>query len=211
MDETERVTCSQPHERPRIWIAVAFFASGFSALVYQVVWQRVLYANFGINIESVTIVVTAFLAGLGIGSLVGGKLSLSERLALPIFAAIEISIGLYGWMSVPLFRSLANGVTNVGPSGVSILLVGLIVVPTTLMGATLPILVAHSVRRSIGVGASMGRLYFANTAGSALAALACSAVLMGTLGESRTVHLASAANIVVGLFVLAVGSSKRAT
>ncbi len=58
-----------------MWLGPAFLASGFAALIYQVVWQRVLFAVFGINIEAVTVVVTAFLLGLGFGSLLGGHLS----------------------------------------------------------------------------------------------------------------------------------------
>src|SRR5262249_6293057 len=52
-----------------------FFLSGFAALIYQIVWQRVLFAAFGVNIESVTITVSLFMFGLGVGSLVGGVLS----------------------------------------------------------------------------------------------------------------------------------------
>src|SRR2546427_2232945 len=54
------------------WLCVLFFLSGFPALLYQVVWQRALFTIYGVNIESVTVVVSAFMLGLGLGSLVGG-------------------------------------------------------------------------------------------------------------------------------------------
>ena len=73
----------------------AFFASGFAALVYQVVWQRSLFSIYGVNIESVTIVVSAFMLGLGLGSFVGGKVSARPGVALlRWFGAIELSIGV---------------------------------------------------------------------------------------------------------------------
>src|ERR1700688_5063058 len=60
---------------PMPWIYYLFFFSGFPALIYQIVWNRALFALYGVNIESVTVVVTGFLLGLGRGSLVGGFLS----------------------------------------------------------------------------------------------------------------------------------------
>ena len=60
---------------PLGFLYLVFFVSGFAALVYQVVWQRALFAIYGVNIESVTIVVSAFMLGLGLGSFAGGKLS----------------------------------------------------------------------------------------------------------------------------------------
>src|SRR5262249_59493759 len=65
-----------------------FFLSGFPALFYQIVWQRSLFAIYGVNIESVTVVVSAFMLGLGAGSLAGGRLSARPRLPrlLPLFA-----------------------------------------------------------------------------------------------------------------------------
>src|SRR5712675_523001 len=63
------------------WPCLFFFVSGFPALLYQIVWQRALFTLYGVNIESVTMVVTAFMLGLGLGSLAGGRLS--ERRGMP--------------------------------------------------------------------------------------------------------------------------------
>src|SRR5712675_1139697 len=89
----------------RAWIYVVFFLSGFAALLYQIVWQRALFAIYGINVEAVTIVVTAFMVGLGLGSLAGGALSRAPgRPALALFGAIELGIGAFGLQSLALFR-----------------------------------------------------------------------------------------------------------
>src|SRR5882757_2065065 len=63
------------HRQKEIFfLALLFFCSGIPALIYQIVWQRALFAIYGVNAQSVAVVVTAFMVGLGIGSLVGGRL-----------------------------------------------------------------------------------------------------------------------------------------
>ncbi len=79
------------------YIAVLFLVSGFSALIYQVVWQRVLFTTFGINSEAVTVIVSVFMFGLGVGALAGGYLqSKFTAYLLPIFVGLEILIGIFG-------------------------------------------------------------------------------------------------------------------
>src|ERR1700710_1887623 len=85
-------------------LCVLFFLSGFPALIYQLTWQRALFRIFGVNIESVTIVVTAFMLGLGLGSLAGGYLSKRAGLPLlPLLAAIELATGAFGLGSLAIF------------------------------------------------------------------------------------------------------------
>jgi len=180
------------------WIYVLFFISGFPALIYQIVWQRALFAIYGVNVESVTIVVSAFMLGLGIGSLLGG--AVSKRAGLPmlaVFGGIELSIGAFGAGSLHIFHWA--GVYTAGASLplTGLLAFALVLLPTTLMGATLPILVAHLVRLSANVGSSVGMLYFVNTLGSAVACLAAAAYLMRLLGESGCVTAAAACNFTI--------------
>ena len=82
-----------------------FFFSGFAAIIYQIVWQRVLFTSFGTNIEAITIVVSVFMFGLGVGSIVGGYLSkIFNQKLLFLFMLIEIGIGLFGLISIPLIK-----------------------------------------------------------------------------------------------------------
>src|SRR6267154_5940436 len=95
--------------RPITWIHPLFFCSGFPALIYQIVWQRALFAIYGLNIESVTIVVSGFMLGLGLGSLIGGRLSNSRRLApVTLFAGAELLTGIFGVVSLQLFHRIAE-------------------------------------------------------------------------------------------------------
>src|SRR6266511_6391033 len=85
-------------------LCVLFFFSGFPALIYQLTWQRALFRIFGVNIESVTIVVTAFMLGLGFGSLAGGWLSKRRGIPLlPLLAAIELLTAAFGMFSLAIF------------------------------------------------------------------------------------------------------------
>src|SRR5260370_20783779 len=78
-----------------------FFLSGFPALLYQIVWQRALFTLYGVNVESVTMIVTVFMLGLGLGSLAGGRLSTHPRLRpLLAFGFLEFSIRLFGFPSL---------------------------------------------------------------------------------------------------------------
>ena len=154
--------------------------------------------------------VTAFLAGLGLGSLAGGRISKRGGTSLLFaFATVEIAIGLYGVISVSLFRWIANFSAGMSASATGALTFALVLIPTFFMGATLPLLVAYVVNTNRSVGRSVGQLYFANTAGSALASLMTAAFLMKNLGESKSVAVAAAINLVVGSSVLLMWSLER--
>lgn len=184
----------------RAWIYLVFFLSGFAALLYQIVWQRALYAIYGINVESVTMVVTAFMLGLGLGSLGGGAISNDKRRpVLLMFSLVELGIGLFGAVSLSVFHAVGEvtlGMSTVGTFVVTFLLV---LVPTLLMGSTLPLLVAHLVRSSGNVGKSVGTLYFVNTLGSAFASAAAVLVVLGHAGQSGSVRIAALLNLTVSL------------
>lgn len=185
------------------WWYVLFFISGFPALLYQIVWQRSLFAIYGVNIESVTIVVTAFMLGLGLGSLAGGALSKRQDFPLlPAFGIVELGIGLFGIVSLKVFHWAALFSAGSAPFETGVMAFSLVLIPTMLMGSTLPMLVAHTVRINSNVGASVGVLYAVNTLGSAIACFAAAAFIMWRLGESGSIRLAATLNGVVGALVL---------
>lgn len=180
-----------------------FFLSGFPALIYQIVWQRALFTIFGVNIESVTVVVSAFMLGLGIGSLCGG--AMSRRAGLPllaIFGAMELGIAAFGVVSLPLFQWVARSMAGAPPLQSFLLTFALVLLPTICMGATLPLLVTQLVRISGHVGRSVGMLYFVNTLGSAVACFAAAMWMLGALGMAGSVWLAAGINGAIGLAVL---------
>jgi len=180
-------------------VAALFFCSGFPALIYQIVWQRALFAIYGVNVQSVAVVVSAFMLGLGIGSLVGGWLSEKFPLrGILIFGVCELGVAAFGLISLRLFHWV-SGFTAGSNLGITILFSFLLLIlPTMLMGATLPLLVEQLVRSSRNVGYSVATLYFVNTLGSAVACFVCAQVLMRNFGQSGSVTVAACMNALVG-------------
>jgi predicted membrane-bound spermidine synthase len=191
-------------------MAALFFCSGFPALIYQIVWQRVLFSIYGVNVQSVAVVVSAFMLGLGIGSLVGGRVSekFPDR-GISIFGICELAVAGFGLISLRLFHWAS--VFTAGTSLGYIILFSflLLILPTMLMGATLPLLVEQLVRSSRSVGYSVATLYFVNTLGSAVACYVCAQVLLRNFGESGSVTLAACLNTVVGATAFLYGRSQR--
>jgi spermidine synthase len=182
---------------------ILFFISGFPALIYQIVWQRSLFTIYGVNIESVTMIVTIFMLGLGLGSLAGGRLSTIRALPIPIvFGVIEIGIGLFGVASLAVFHRVALWTAGASTARTGLITAGLLLLPTLLMGSTLPLLVTHVLRINRNVGESVGLLYAVNTLGSAAACLIAALFAMRLLGQSGSIRMAAALNFIVGCSAL---------
>ncbi|MDD3372000.1 MAG: methyltransferase domain-containing protein, partial [Alphaproteobacteria bacterium] len=186
-------------------LLVLFFFSGFPALLYQIVWQRALFRIFGVNIESVTITVTAFMLGLGLGSLAGGLLSRVQRFSpLLLLAAIEILTGIFGHFSMDIFQAAGEHVLGMPLAVTASVTLALVLIPTLLMGATLPLLVSYAVRLSSSVGSSVGQLYYVNTLGAGAVCLLASVTIFPFLQSMQmAVDIAVAMNAAVALGALA--------
>ena len=183
-------------------LSLLFLISGFAALIYQIVWQRVLFTTFGVNIESVTVVVSVFMFGLGIGSLVGGLLSKRFGSYLPhLFLLCELIVGLFGIISVPLMKAVSEATLDRSLPAVALVTYLLLCIPTIFMGATLPILVTHLDRYYRSVSTSLVRLYFLNTLGSGIACFVTVDILFRLLGQQAVVLAAALCNLAVGFLV----------
>jgi spermidine synthase len=199
--------------RTRVLCVLIFF-SGFPALIYQFTWQWALPDIFGGSIEAVTIVAAAFMLGLGLGSLAGGWLSKRHGIPLlPLLAAIELVSGACGLASLQIFNSVGDLAGALPPTVTAAAALALVVVPALPMGATLPLLVNHLVRRSGRVGNAVGLLYCVNFLGAAAACLACLLLLFPfvfpILGLPGAVYAAVAINAAVALAALVVQWRER--
>jgi spermidine synthase len=192
-------------------ISVLFFFSGMPALVYQIVWQRALFSIYGVNAESVAVVVAAFMLGLGLGSLLGGWLSSClPRQAILLFGVAELGVAAFGLASLRIFHWAARYTAGSNLPSTIVFSILLLIVPTMLMGATLPLLVEHLVRFSGRVGYSVALLYFANTFGSAVACFFCATFLLRDFGQSGSIRIAASLNTLVGVTTVLLGRSKGA-
>ena len=197
-------------------LRVAFFASGFAALLCQIVWQRMLGVFAGSDTVSAALVVGAFLAGLGLGSIIGAKWAdrLTPAQALLGFALAETGVALFALVSKYfLYDWLATGLAGKvdDPAAVFALCFSGLVVPTTLMGLSLPLL-SRAVATSIAdLAERIGSLYGLNTLGAGLGAIVGGWVLVGVLGFVGTLYLAAAIEMLAVLLALSLWRQLRGT
>ncbi|HYF08338.1 MAG TPA: fused MFS/spermidine synthase, partial [Acetobacteraceae bacterium] len=195
-------------------LAVAFFASGFAALLCQIVWQRMLGIFAGSDTVSAALVVGTFLAGLGLGSIIGAKVAdrLSPARALIGFALAESGVAVFALLSKAfLYDFLATDLAGVvdNPTAIFALCFAGLVLPTTLMGASLPLL-ARAVATSLDtVAERIGSLYGLNTLGAGLGALVGGWMLVGHLGFVGALVLAAALDLGAALLALTLLPSLR--
>ena len=176
-------------------LSALFLCSGMPALIYQIVWERVLFSIYGVNSQSVAVVVGAFMLGLGLGSLLGGRLSTRfPKHGTFLFACAELGVAVFGLASLRIFHLFAAFTSGASLPAVVFYSLLLLLVPTMLMGATLPLLVEELVRTSGSVGNSVSRLYFVNTLGSAIACYLCATFLLREFSQSGAVSLAAILN-----------------
>lgn len=173
-----------------------FFMSGFSALIYQIIWQRALFTIYGTNSESIAVVVAVFMLGLGLGSLAGGELS-RRGISTPVrlFAIAEAGIGLFGLASLPIFSVLGSLTAGVGIATAGVLAFLVLLLPTLMMGATLPLLVGHLIKIDENVGTVVGDLYYVNTLGSAVGCVCIGLFLFYFLGMVGAIVMAALINL----------------
>ena len=184
------------------WLVCLFFFSGFSALIYQIVWQRMLFTFFGVNIESVTLIVIVFMFGLGVGALIGGFVSKIFKNHLPmIFFFVEIGIGFFGAFSGMLIDWIGVQTTNYSQLWIMLTVYAFLAFPTLCMGMTLPILVEYLERHIKNVGKSVGTLYSINTLGSAVACIITAEIFFVFFGQTISLWIAAFFNLLVGYLV----------
>jgi len=198
-----------------VLILCCFFFSGMTGLIYEILWTRMITKVIGNAPFAVSIVLSVFMAGLGIGGYIGGKLTDRAKNNIQLVAVygfLEITIALYG-MLIPLLLNFLmplqsafynrlfdyflyyNILTVIGCSFV-------ILIPAVCMGATLPVLSRFFIVNLSHVGTRLGRLYGLNTLGAAFGAMLCGFLLIRHLGMWGTMGIAAAFNMIIGLFCI---------
>ena len=160
------------------WIYFLFLFSGIASLIYQVVWVRMLTLVFGHTIYSVSIVLSAFMAGLGLGSYLWGKTIDKSGKPLLIYGKIEIFIGVSGALafnSIIEFLTYLCLVASITARLIiifqqilkAVLAFSLVLIPTIFMGATLPVMCKYFATEDANLGQQVSYLYSINTLGAA--------------------------------------------
>ncbi len=190
-------------------IKAVFFLSGIAALIYQIAWQRMLFTAFGVDLESVTIIISVFMAGLGVGAYYGGRIA--DRFPnhiIQFFALTEIGIGTFGIASPFLIEFVKEVFLHSNVLAVALANFVLLLFPTFLMGSTLPLLTQHLNKYVNNVGNNIGWLYFTNTLGAATACILTGLVLFNYLTLTQVIYLAGVINYIVAIVVFIKYGSK---
>ncbi len=203
----------------QIGALVVLFASGLASLVYEVAWSRLLGQVLGSSVYAVSAMLTTFLVGIALGSLVATRFADRVKNPPAFLALLEIGIGLTALVATPLLDRLPllflkiTGVFGTGfASGalVQFVISALVmIVPTLLMGATFPLAARIYARDLAHLGRAIGVVYSWNTVGAILGAFLGGFVLLPSIGMRNTILLAVAANVVAGSAYLLITRGSR--
>ncbi|MCP3983487.1 MAG: hypothetical protein GY723_03815 [bacterium] len=192
-------------------VLLCFFLSGFAALLYETVWVREFAFVFGTSDLAVATVLAAYMGGLAAGAGLAGRIAPRIRRPILTYAILELGIGLSA-LAVPYAIQASTGLLVAGFGGTGALpdaggltptlfyLVcsfAILLVPTALMGATLPLLARYAVEKDSQIGSRIGLLYATNTSGAVLGTLTAAFLLLPELGLRGTVFAGVGVNLVV--------------
>lgn len=198
-----------------LWlIGLCFVLSGATGLIYEVLWARMLGLVFGATTFAISAVLAAFMGGLALGSAWAGRLAARIERPLRVYGVIEIAIAIYA-VAVPLLFRLVDHLYafiweqfHPGFYAFSLwrfLLSSLVLlVPTTLMGATLPVLSAALLRSPRKGATAVTRLYTCNLVGAIFGVVLAGFYLLPSLGVRMTIYTAAAINLLVGLAAIVI-------
>jgi spermidine synthase len=198
-------------------IGICFVLSGATGLIYEVLWARMLGLVFGATTLAVSTVLAAFMGGLALGSAVAGRLADRITRPLRVYGLIEIGVAVYALL-VPLLFTVVDNLyafiwQHFQPGFFVfslwrfVLSCALLLVPTSLMGATLPVLSAALLRSAKRSSNSVTQLYACNLVGAILGTLVAGFVLLPSIGVRATIIVAASLNIIVG--VIAIFAERR--
>lgn len=188
-----------------VGLLAVFAASGASGLIYQVVWVRTLSLTFGVTAWAISTVLAGFFSGLALGSFLAGRIAGRLRSPLRAYALAEVAVAAVALLTPALFAAGRDVWVALYPhlptGGWSVALVrftlafAVLLPPTTLMGATLPLIVRSSLARTGSFGRNVSLLYAFNTFGAAVGAFAAGFELIGRFGLRRSLLIGAVLNL----------------
>lgn len=190
-------------------LLLLFSLSGACGLIYQVVWSRIFTTLFGSTVYAVGTVLAAFMSGLALGSYVLGRWADRRSSPVALYSFVEISIGVSALISLLMLDNMGSlhaWLHSAFGGGSPLIIAGrfvaaflAVLLPTTLMGATLPILSKALVDGHRQAGRKLGSLYAANTFGAVCGSIAAGFLLIRWIGIHPTVYATAGLNVTIGL------------
>jgi len=212
-------SASETEEPEPVWakgsmilVLLAFCFSGLCALTYQVAWNRILSLLLGSSIYAFSLILTTFILGLALGTVLFSRWVNRFKDPLKVFGLLQAGIGISALAALPLFGEIPfinrwvyqNWSLEFASIQWSIFLVilSLLFVPTFLMGGQFPVVIRLVARNLETLGHSIGKVYAANTVGTIIGSFLAGFVLIPWLGIQNTILFAVAFNLLVGAGLL---------
>ena len=199
-------------------VLLLFFCSGASALIYEVIWSKYLGLILGSTIQAQTIVLAVFMGGLALGNRLFGRRADLLRQPLAVYGYVEAAIGLYAFFFPQLYSAADKLFISLGSplldKTFSLLLLkgflsaALLLIPTTLMGGTLPLLAGWLQKYSSEAGRLSARFYSINSLGAVFGAGLAGFVLVRQLGMVSSLQVTALLNVLVGIAAIALGKKE---
>ncbi len=183
-------------------LGVVFFLSGFSSLLYQVAWQRLMTVYYGVGTISMTLIVSIYMFGLGLGALLGGHYAERVKNHMILYFIVELGIGIFGVISFPALLFLGKWTAGSPYVLAGVYQMFFLAIPTILMGMTLPILTKIFNNRLDDFLKTVSVLYFLNTLGAAAGAFCGSYILISLWGLDVSIYTAAGINLLLAVFVV---------
>jgi spermidine synthase len=196
-------------------VLLLFFCSGATALIYEVLWSKYLGLMFGSTIQAQTVVLAVFMGGLALGNRIFGKRGDILERPLEWYGGMEIVIGLYAFFFPNIYAAADKVFVTLGSNWLEnrnlllalkgVLSVGLLALPTALMGGTLPILASWLKRRENEAGRLSARFYSVNSLGAVAGSACAGFFLVQQLGMSASLQATALLNVLIGFTAIGLG------
>ena len=190
-------------------LLIAFMLSGMAALIYELTWIRPLQFLIGSTVYTISIIFAAFMLGLAIGSLIASKYADKIKNLPATYALIELGIGLYGVSLLSVFNLLPRMYNSLYFLHSNFylfqfvqfaLVFTVLLIPTTLMGATFPVIAKFYTQERIGKG--VGEIYSANNVGAIIGSFGAGFILIPLLGIKASIIFAGTINLLIGFVII---------
>jgi len=202
----------------KIIINAVFFASGVTALIYEITWMRIFSLILGSTTLAGTLILATFFSGFAIGAWLFGHFVDKHSFALLTYSIMEIGLGIFGVLSISIFKGIdllfLILYENLSHYDFFFVIVKFLIlwicllIPTILMGGTLPVMSKYLIRRLNTSGDLVGKLYAFNTFGAVFGTVLTAFFMIKALGISKTIMIAALINIILGLTIIVLRSLK---
>ena len=198
-------------------IYLLFFLSGACGLIYEIIWLRKLSIIFGNTTYATSTILAIFMGGLALGSLIFGRYADKAKSALKLYGILELGIGVSAigvlLFLLPVSDNIYIWAFNQSPIVLTVirflLSIVLLIIPTTLMGGTLPVISKYFIKQTGEFGKKIGGLYALNTFGGIAGSFFTGYFFIRLFGESSTVWIAIILNFLIGLIAVRIGGRQN--